>query len=107
MDPVPTLPGLTTVTMAEMAMPQDIYVLDGVVTARPAFVLSYPVGLAVAVDAEWSATGIPAGTTVTYPGGAEVVNDGAIEWASDAPGSFDFRFELFPYLPEVVRVEVA
>ena len=51
-------------------------------------------------------TGIPTGTTVIFPGGEEIVNDGEIEWDSTVAGDFVLEFKLFPYFDLEVPIEV-
>lgn len=41
--------------------------------------------------------GIPEGTTLHYPGGEVVVNDGYFEWSTVESGTYKFRLENFPY----------
>ncbi len=81
------------------------YLVDGVITPRPAMPVT--VSGPVSVNDDWEITGIPVGTLVTYPGGSVVVDDGFIQWSSAVPGEFKFTLDLWPYLPKVVYASVS
>ena len=83
----------------------DQYIVAGVLTPRPAFSLA-PTALTFTTAESITVTGIPVGTTVFFPGGSEVVDDGELEWDSMVAGDFTLRFENFPYVAEAIDVEV-
>lgn len=79
------------------------YMLAEVLTARPNFLVN---DVLAAVNAPVVFSGLPVGTTVVYPNGSIVVNDGFIEWASDTPGEYEFKFSLWPYLDKIVYARI-
>jgi len=82
-----------------------MYMVDGEPAYRPVMTLTYS-PLEFDVSEELVVTGIPAGSTVHYPGGSVTVDDGTIEWGSVVAGRFPFSIEKFPYLTERFNVEV-
>lgn len=72
---------------------------------RPAFVFQVT-SLEVTTGQPIIINNIPAGTKVNYPGGQATVDDGFIEWSCAEPGDYEFRFENFPYRPEVIVAKV-
>lgn len=84
----------------------DTHYYDGTAyIARPSFNLVYST-LNIDTSESLSITGLPSNTTVYYPGGSEVVNDGEITWNSTVSGIFEFTFENFPYVKEHLNVTV-
>ena len=94
------------VDLVDPDVKDDMHYYDGSeYILRPLFGFIVP-PLTIAVDATFTVTGIPAGTTVHYAGGAEAVDDGILEWSSMAEGVFHFRVENFPYMTETFNVTV-
>ena len=51
-------------------------------------------------------SGIPAGTTVTWPDSqSDEVTDGVVEFAVDLPGNYTLTFTAIPYLDQEVVIE--
>lgn len=76
------------------------------ISDRPDFTLTYDSTVVADLVAEWVVTGIPGNTVVTWPDGVTTTEtDGQIEFSTDTPGFYTFRFELFPYKTLEVTVE--
>lgn len=75
----------------------SFYFVAGAVVPRPVFTFEVPTKGVIEVGQTWRVNNIPPGCSVIHPGGRATVNDGYIEWASATEGTFEFRFELFPY----------
>jgi hypothetical protein len=52
-------------------------------------------------------SGIPVPCTCTVNGHAYEVNDESMEFESPCPGRYELKFEKWPYISEVVTVEIA
>ena len=81
------------------------YYHQGQVAPRPTLSLQHS-ALVINTTETLSITNIPTGTTVTHPDGSVVVNDGFIDWSCVEPGVYEFSFENFPYVPEVLSATV-
>ncbi|MCA9340018.1 MAG: hypothetical protein KDA17_03860 [Candidatus Saccharibacteria bacterium] len=84
---------------------EDYYYDGAQMQLRPAFDLQ-PVSLTITTAQTLTINNIPVGTTVTHPDGSVVVDDGFIEWSATEPGSYEFLFDNFPYIQEVLVATV-
>jgi len=97
----------TTAEEDTVGVQDDTHYYDGsAYVDRPSLGLVYTT-LNINTSETLVITGIPSGTTVYYPGGSEVVNDGEITWNTVVSGVFEFSFENFPYIKEALNVTVA
>lgn len=79
---------------------------DAVVAKQPfPFTVSATQIIADGID-EAVITGIPAGTTVTWPDGqTDEVTDGEVAFSVDLAGTYTLRFSAIPYLDQEVTIE--
>ena len=88
--------------------PKDVlsthYVIDGIITSRPEFKLTYQSDLAA--NEVFRIDGIPPGTQVKHPEGTIQVDDGFLEWSTNTPGEYKFRLSNFPHLEKVIYAHV-
>lgn len=82
------------------------YYTNGSVISRPLFNLTIDSSVVANITDEAVITGIPSGTSVTWPDGVVTVEtDGQVEFSTDTPGSYTFKFELWPYQVKEVTIE--
>jgi hypothetical protein len=81
------------------------WVASEVIETRPIMPLVYPEGSVVEGE-YFIVTGVPVGTVLHCPGGPHNIDDGSAEWASIEAGTYELRFENFPYQSETVSVQV-
>lgn len=79
------------------------YVLDGVITDRPA--LDVPAEVTLAVGETHVISGLPEGCICTF-GIQRFPLDGELELSGDMPSSYEVKLECFPYLDHTLRVTV-
>jgi hypothetical protein len=87
------------------ANPKTDYVLNGVVTPRQAMQISV-LPTELSVNEVMTITGVPVGSVLHHPDGVSPINDGTIEWSTNAPGLHTFLIVNTAYLEEYFRVEV-
>lgn len=75
---------------------REFYIKDGSPEPRPEMALSIQGDAYLAVGEVLRIEGIPVGTDLIYPGGRTKVDDGFIEWSTNEPGSYYFKFSNFP-----------
>lgn len=80
------------------------YVVDGAVVDRPTFSLQ-PNATELTPSQTFRVDNIPAGTSVKYPDGDVVIDDGFLEWTSAVEGIYSFTFRNFPYAEEIIYAE--
>ncbi|WP_086931614.1 hypothetical protein [Agarilytica rhodophyticola] len=80
------------------------YVLDGVITLRPT--MQIEVTGSSAVNSPILFSNVPDNCQLTHPGGTSIINDGVVEWETMEPGTYVFEFNVFPYLKEVITLEI-
>ena len=86
---------------------ENAYVANGVIVDKAAFSLTINKTEITAdgID-EAIISGIPAGTTVTWPDSqSDEVTDGVVEFAVDLPGNYTLTFTAIPYLDQEVTIE--
>jgi len=86
---------------------ENAYVANGVIVDKAAFSLTINKTEITAdgID-EAIISGIPAGTTVTWPDSqSDEVTDGVVEFAVDLPGNYTLTFTAIPYLDQEVVIE--
>ena len=98
-------PDETAIEVTIEANDLNEYYYQGQVVSRPVFDLQYTT-LTIDTTEILSITSVPAGTTVTHPDGSMVVDDGFIDWSCVEPGIYEFSFENFPYMSEVLSATV-
>ncbi|SUE95808.1 Uncharacterised protein [Ectopseudomonas mendocina] len=75
---------------------QEFYIENGSPKPRPDMGVSVQGEAYLSVGEVLRVEGIPSGTDVVYPGGRATVDDGFIEWSTNEPGSYYFKFFNFP-----------
>lgn len=75
---------------------REFYIHEGAPKPRPEMGLSVQGEAYLSVGEVLRVEGIPAGTEVVYPGGRATVDDGFIEWSTNEPGNYYFKFFNFP-----------
>ena len=86
---------------------ENAYVANGVIVDKAAFSLTINKTEITAdgID-EAIISGIPAGTTVTWPDSqSDEVTDGVVEFAVDLPGNYTLTFTAISYLDQEVVIE--
>lgn len=83
----------------------ESYVVSGEVVTRPTMPLVINT-TSFAVAEIINVTGIPVGTTLYYPGGELVIDDGYFEWSSVESGEFKFTLANFPHRLETINATV-
>jgi len=86
---------------------ENAYVANGVIVDKAAFSLTIN-KTEITADGinEAIISGIPAGTTVTWPDSqSDEVTDGVVEFAVDLPGNYTLTFTAIPYLDQEVVIE--
>ena len=96
----------TTIHWGEAYTDGSIYFARGLAVPRPKMGLLVNPGLSILKGKLITITNIPENCVVTYPGGVTTINGGKAEWGSVVPGEYVLKFELFPYLSEVLNVSV-
>ena len=96
----------TAIHWGEAYTDGTIYFARGLAVPRPIMGLLVNPGLAIIKGSVITVTNVPENCVVTYPGGVTTVNGGKAEWGSVVPGEYVLKFELFPYLSEVLNVSV-
>lgn len=84
----------------------DGYYHDSGLAIRRNVMLLNSTPLTVSVGNPVTITQIPVGTTVTWSGGSQVINDGEITWSANNACQETFTFSLFPYLDTHANVTV-
>lgn len=75
---------------------REFYIENGLPRPRPEMGISVQGEVYLSVGEVLRVDGIPAGTDVVYPGGRAKVDDGYIEWSTNEPGQYYFKFSNFP-----------
>ncbi len=87
----------------------NLYYIDHTsqtVLPRPEFTLTVDTSVIANITDEAVITGIPSGTSVTWPDGVVTVEtDGQVELSTDTPGLYRFTFELWPYQLKEITIE--
>lgn len=100
------IPEHTKIHWGEVYSHESHYFAKGLAVPRPPMNLRIVPDLNIIKGETVIITNIPVGSTVTYPGGTTVINDGKAEWGSIVPGTYTLGFTLFPYIDEVLDVIV-
>ena len=77
--------------------PEEQYVANGEIVERPR--------MALTVSGAFI-SGIPAPCTCTVNGHAYEVDEDSMEFESPCPGKYELKFEKWPYISEVVTIEI-
>ena len=96
----------TAIHWGEAYTDGTIYFARDLAVPRPRMGLIINPGLSILKGKLITVTNIPENCVVTYPGGVITVNGGRADWGSVVPGEYVIKFELFPYLSEVLNVTV-
>lgn len=82
-----------------------VYVLAGSVVSKPSMPVSVST-LPITLAEEVTISGIPEGAILLHPGGEEPIDDGEVQWSCVLPGNYTLRLSKFPYLDEIINVQV-
>ena len=96
----------TAIHWGEAYTDGTVYFARDLAVPRPSMGLLASPGLAILKGNIVTITNIPEDCVITYPGGVTTVKGGKAEWGSVVPGEYVLKFELFPYLSEVLNVSV-
>lgn len=96
----------TAIHWGEAYTDGTIYFARDLAVPRPSMGLLANPGLSIIKGKLITVTNVPENCVVIYPGGVTTINGGKAEWGSVVPGEYVLKFELFPYLSEVLNVSV-
>ena len=96
----------TKIYMGEAYTDGTVYFANDLAVPRPVMVLQINPGLIINKGKLITVSNIPKGCVVTYPGGTTTIDTGTAQWGSITPGEYKLKFELFPYMSEVLNVTV-